>query len=294
MPKTLDQHPSLDIVRALVLGESGTGKTGALASLVIAGYKLYLLDFDNGIDIIISALKDHYKSDPAGLTAALRRVEYETLKDPVAFSTGTPRVLKAQAWKMAGECMKEWTARGLGPADIIVADTLSSMSDAALTYALSMNGRLNQRPHDTDYGWIADSVLLFIDALTADSPYNVIVNTHIRYLAGEDEVKENARGQDVAAGAIKGVPSARGQQIPRNVAKYFNTMVQTRTVGIGPAAKRFIETQPTGSVEVKTSNPFTVKRQYNVTDGMAALFHDLLGHGPTVQGTPSDKPTETT
>ena len=35
------------ITKCILLGDSGTGKTGALASLVKAGYKLRVLDLDN-------------------------------------------------------------------------------------------------------------------------------------------------------------------------------------------------------------------------------------------------------
>ena len=39
----LADHSSVSIVRLLNLGESGAGKTGALASLAIAGYSLHIL-----------------------------------------------------------------------------------------------------------------------------------------------------------------------------------------------------------------------------------------------------------
>ena len=40
------------------MGDSGTGKTEALCSLVLAGYKLRILDLDNGLDIVKSYLTE--------------------------------------------------------------------------------------------------------------------------------------------------------------------------------------------------------------------------------------------
>lgn len=269
----------------LNIGESGCGKTGALASLVVAGYNLWILDYDNGLDILVNALKAHYGADQAALTAALGRVQYETLRDETAFINGVPKVKSpVTAWKGAGQTMKKWLEAGLGtPADIVVVDTLSTMSNAAFNEALMVAGRLNQRPQQNDYGWMADSVMLFMGALTDDdAKYNVIVNTHIRYLAGNEDDQTSNRG----------LPNAKGQQIPKDIGKFFNSAVLTRSQGTGPATKRLISTQPQGVIEVKTSNPFSVKATYPVDTGMAQLFHDLLGHGPPVrEATPPNKPT---
>lgn len=269
---TLDQHQSSDIVRMINMGESGAGKSGALASLVIAGYHLWLLDFDNGVDIIVSALREHYKSDPDGLQAAFQRVHYETLRDTITSANGVPKVKSpVSAWKNAGKTLAAWGADSFTPADIVVMDTLSTASRAALYEALSLAGRLNQRPQLQDYGWLADSVLLFMDMLTTDdNHFNLIINTHIKYFGGDDETQILARG----------LPNAVGQQISKDIGKYFNTAVLTRTKGSGPAAKRIISTKPQGVVEVKTSNPFGVKSEYSVETGMAELFADILGHGP--------------
>ena len=53
MPNFKD-HPRDQRVKALVCGEPGTGKTGALASLLNADYTVAILDFDNGLDILNS------------------------------------------------------------------------------------------------------------------------------------------------------------------------------------------------------------------------------------------------
>lgn len=279
---TLDNHAESSIIRALCIGPSGTGKTGMLASLVIAGYTLWILDYDNGLPILRNALREHYKEDPDAMLSALRRVHARTLRDPVRMRAGVPKLDKPTAWREAGEALGTWNADKLGPSDVIVIDTLSTMTQSAFNHGLNLNGRLNMKPHEADYGWMADSVFLFIDMLTNDDMHcNVIVNTHVRYLRGEEEsVQDEKTGKESAAGSLMGLPEGKGQQIPRSIAKYFNTLISTRTMGSGVSAKRVISTKPFMGIEVKTSNPFTVKSQYPVETGLADLFHDILGHGP--------------
>lgn len=270
---TLDAHPSTSVVRLLNIGESKSGKTGALASLVVAGYRLWVLDFDNGLDIVKNALAAHYGDDKAGLSAAYARVQYETLRDASVMRAGVPVVKSPPtAYKAIGTTLEKWGADKFTPDDVLVIDSLTTLSDAAFNQALMLAARLNQRPQLQDYGWLADSVKLLIQTITDDESMNcsVVVNSHIRYFGGDDEMQTQSRG----------LPNAKGQEIPRIVSRYFNTVVLTRTVGTGPAAKRVISTKPQGVVEVATSNPFGVKDTYEVTKGLAPLFADILGHGP--------------
>ncbi len=246
----------------LNIGESGSGKTGALASLARAGYNLHILDYDNGLDIIANVLRDD--------AAALGRVRYESLRDIIVSVNGIPRVKSpVSAYKNAGKTLTEWKAETFTPSDILVLDTLTTFSDAAFNEALVLGGRLNQRPQLQDFGWMADSVKLFIEMITSpELNCHVIVNTHVRYLNGEGDTE-----------IMKGLPNAKGQEVSRTVSRFFNTVALTRTIGTGPAAKRVISTKPQGVVEVKASNP-KVKDSYPVDVGLAQLFHDILGHGP--------------
>ena len=54
----IGSHQSTNSTKLMLLGESGAGKSGALASLVTAGYKLRILDFDNGLDTLKNYLTD--------------------------------------------------------------------------------------------------------------------------------------------------------------------------------------------------------------------------------------------
>jgi len=257
----------------LNIGESGAGKTGALASLAQAGYNLWVLDYDNGLDVVQNVLRR--LPDPLA-ASVLKRVTYETLRDTIVSVSGLPRVKSpVSAYKGAGKVLTEWGAQNFTPQDVLVLDTLTTFSEAAFNEALQLAGRLNQRPQLQDYGWMADSVKLFIEMITApELNCHVIVNTHVRYLSGEADAE-----------IMKGLPNAKGQEISRIVSRYFNTVTLTRTRGTGPAAKREISTQPQGVVEVKTSAPTHVKPTYPIETGLASLFEDILGHGPSSTST---------
>ncbi len=157
------------------------------------------------------------------------------------------------------------------PDDIIHIDTLTSLTEAAFNQALALGGRLNQRPQLQDYGWLAESVGQLIQMLTDPTvvPCHLIVSTHVKFLTAEDD--ENV---------LKGLPNAKGQEISRTVARYFNTILYYRTSGSGAATRRSIITQPQGVVQVKAAG-LTLKPSYPVESGLADIFTEILGHpGP--------------
>lgn len=270
MPSLADLH-STRVIKALCVGESGTGKTGALASLARAGYNLWLLDYDNGYEVLLDLLKDD--------APAMSRVQVALLRDTITMDRGVPKVKgPPHAYKDAGKTLAEWNAQDFGPQDIIVLDTLTTFSDAAFNEALALSSRLNQRPQLQDYGWMAESVKLFIELLTSpDLACHVIVNTHVKFFSGDDESQVAARG----------LPNARGQQISQTVSRYFNSVLLFRSTGSGPATKRVITTQPRGVVEVKTSAPSSAKPEYPISSGLADLFRDILGSTPNDAPSPS-------
>ena len=95
MPK-LENHQSTNITKMLLVGDSGSGKTGALASLAKAGFNLRIIDVDAGLDVLSNLLRD--PSSPYG-KEALARVEFETVTDPMRVSGGKLIPAKATVWQ---------------------------------------------------------------------------------------------------------------------------------------------------------------------------------------------------
>ena len=116
MPTLADHHAG-QVIKLLNVGSSGAGKTGALASLALAGYHLYILDYDGGPGHPRQLADDH--------PDALARVTYAALRDEVVFQNGIPRVKPPiHAYADAGKQLAEWNAWDFTPRDVIVLDTL--------------------------------------------------------------------------------------------------------------------------------------------------------------------------
>jgi len=83
MPSLDTVSPEQSFIRILYVGNSGAGKTGSLVSLVKAGYRVRLIDLDNGFGILkqyvlhecpdkignvsVVSYRDKYKATPAGI-----------------------------------------------------------------------------------------------------------------------------------------------------------------------------------------------------------------------------------
>jgi GTPase SAR1 family protein len=81
---TLDNHASSLYTKILYIGDSSSGKTGSLVSLLKDGYSMRVLDMDNGL----TAMKQFGRAAGADLS----RVEYETYRDEYRMTAGGPMV----------------------------------------------------------------------------------------------------------------------------------------------------------------------------------------------------------
>lgn len=282
---SLRTHQSTTTTKVLVLGDSSSGKTGALASLAHAGYNVRVADVDNGLDVLKNLLLDPRGGyDPS----AADRVEFETLTDKMRNQGNRLVPVKATVWPRLIDLLNDWSPRttakwpgraeaekaglqapttDLGPIgtwtgkDVLVIDSLSFVAAAALRFMQAMNGRLGQRPHQSDWG---DAQTLTEDLLAMlydDSvKCNVVVNCHIKYMETE-------------SGIEKGFPEAVGKALSPKIGRYFNSAVMMKTIG----KNHKLLTGSTGMIELKTSAPMRVKPEYDIKNGLAELFADLRG-----------------
>ena len=101
---SLSNHQSNLYTKCLFIGDSKSGKTGALTSLVAAGYKLRILDFDNGLDVLKQFVLNECP-DKIG------NVEFRTLQDKrKATSAGSVIDGTAQAFIRGIEMMDKFIA----------------------------------------------------------------------------------------------------------------------------------------------------------------------------------------
>lgn len=254
MPSLAD-HQSNSFTKLLLTGDSGSGKSGALASLVGAGYKLRILDMDNGLDPLKAYVMHSF---PSGIN----NVEYRTLRDDYTIGAKGPKVTKASAFVAAMKMMDLWkyddTDLGKpsewGPDCILVLDSLSFFSDAAFDWAESMNpGAKDPRQWFYSAQQAVESALALLTS--ASFATNVIVSAHVRYSTGDD-------------GRNKGYPNAIGSALGPTIPRYFNHWAQCEN----KAGKRTIQTSATNMFDLKNTKPFEMKASYDLSNGLAEFF----------------------
>jgi hypothetical protein len=226
---TLAKPSSNTLVKLLLIGDSGTGKTGALASLVKAGFHLRIIDMDNKVagGILPQLLTtDEERS----------RVQFVSLRDKFKIGPagpipdGTPK-----AFSDAMKAMEKWPDDGTdpakwGPTHVLVLDTLTFLATAAYDWAKAMNPTAKE-PRTWFYTaqqQIEDVVSLLTNGAFAT---NVIVTSHITY-------------QALTEGTTKGFPSSIGKAIGPKLPGFFEHM--------GVVNQKKISFIPTAFIDSKT------------------------------------------
>lgn len=262
MPSAVDHHSS-SLVKMLFLGDSGTGKTGALISLLQAGYKIGMLDTDNGIDTLVNLAK-HLCPEK------LSSIKYVTVRDVKGINKmnqmkviGQPKAF-INAMKFTedwddGSKPKEW-----GPEWIFVLDTLGTLGTAAVDWAEGLNPTAKE---PRTWVNVAQRALeAYISGLTAaEFNTNVIVISHLAPGPKEDLIQ-------------KLYASSVGRALGPHIPKYFNNVILAESSGQGKNVKRVLRTMPTGVVDLKTSAPFSIEGDLPQDTGLATIFQKIKGN----------------
>lgn len=270
---SLANHQSNSFTKILLCGDSGSGKSGSLTSLVAAGYSLRILDMDNGLD----ALKTFVLKD---CPDKINNIEYRTLRDDYKTGAQGPVVDKAKAFVNTLKMLDQWKYTSddgteinlgdpatFGPDTIVVLDSLSFLSDAAFDWAKSLNPSAKD-PRQW-YGAAQEAVENTLALLTSASfQTNVIVTAHIRYMDNPD-------------GTRKGYPNSVGSALGPTIPRYFNNWAQCENKG----GKRSIVTGATPVLDLKNTRPFEMDKTYPIETGLADYFAVLR----EVPSTPAKK-----
>lgn len=257
----LKDHTSSEFVKFLYIGDSGTGKTGSLTSLVEAGYKLRILDTDYGTEILAQYVKE-FCPDKIG------NVEYETVRDKYrATSSGMIITGMPKAYVDGLKLMNKWsddsTPAEWGGEYIFVLDSLSTFALAAFEWAKGLNP--TAREPRTWYYVAQQSIETMLSYLTGEEfKCNVIVISHVNFRERLD-------------GVIKGYPNSIGAALGPIIGRYFNTFLLAETVGAGKSATRKIKTATTGTIDLKNPAPFKIDAVLPLESGLATAFEKLKG-----------------
>lgn len=248
-------------LRILYIGNSGSGKTGSLISLLRAGYKIRMHDMDNNADSLLELCKHE---DPK----LLDNLDIISLRDKFRSSqtfgvevSGQPKAFVNMLTTLNkwddGSTPAEW-----GQDTIYVLDTLTSVGRAAFHWAKGMNSS-SKDPRQW-YGAGQEAIKTLLEMITSpDFKPHVMVLSHIDLV-------------DMPDGATQGFASSLGKALGPQIAKTFSTLVLAEKKGSGKNIKRQIGTIPTALLDLKNPKPFALEDSYPLDTGMAQIFKSLL------------------
>ncbi len=280
MPNISD-HKATNTIKMLYVGDSGCGKTGALASLATAGYKLRIIDADNGIDSLAAALAGKPGVDVEYVTTVDKKTSVKLGKDIKIVTKGGAKAFGAALdllnhWKYkdkAGNAVDLGKPEQWGTDTILVIDTLDHLGTAALDYVLELEGRGGAQPYQGDWGTAMRQLEQLIQLLSSDAVgCHVIINSHVAQVA-----TEHVGGTEV----FKGYPAALGSKLPPKIGAYFNVVIVGKKQGTGSKVKRVFSTVPTGNIDAKNPNT-KIASELPIEDGLATFFKQYLGTSPKI------------
>lgn len=254
-------------IKLLYIGDSGSGKTGSLVSLVAAGYKIRMLDYDSGIDSLRTFAHHQCPEKLDNIDVIQLRDKIKVQPTAVYNGQAGPVVPPGQAKAFTDglKFLDKWDDDSVpaewGTDTVFVLDSLSAFGRAAFAWAQGMNPSAKD-PRQW-FGQAQKGIEDTIALLTSPAfNTNVIVISHVNY-------------KEVTDGLTKGYPNAIGVALGPIIARYFNTLVLAESTGAGKLTRRKIKTVPTGIIDLKSPIPFTLEAELPLETGMATLFQQL-------------------
>lgn len=257
---TANEFRKSQLVKMMLVGSSGSGKTGALVSLLRAGYRIRMLDFDQGFESLIAQAEAE--------SVPLDNFDFMTFRDKMKATTsgivpdGPPR-----AFSSAMKALDKWedgsTPSTWGDETFLVLDSLTNAGRAALQWAKAMDptNRDPRRWYMTAQGLIED----LVSNLTGEEfSTNLLILTHI-------EITENKDG------SIKHYASSIGKALGPKLPRFLNSMMLLESKVRGGKAERTLHTVPTAMLDLKVPGAQRFEKSYPISSGLADVVKILRG-----------------
>lgn len=276
--------------RALIVGYPGSAKTGALACLANAGFKLRILDFDGNYEPLLQYCT------PEGLANIDLYSAEDKLKEGARYAApdGEPKAFVSawrmlDRWKYIGQDGKEvdlGASKTWGSDTIVVVDSLTSMGQAALRRAMFLKGKTPENNTDSTWGFAMAEQEALVEALTSTTNrHHVIVLAHLKMIGprdlrkGDDDLTQQLKKEAAALVPTRLFPSALGHALPPMIGGHFPILIEAALEGLpGGRVRRVLKTVPRPELDLKVPSP-KVAASYDVGDGMLKIF-EALGYFP--------------
>jgi hypothetical protein len=214
-------------LRALVYGETGSGKTFSLQTLPATMLPALIFDFDQNSEALRGRFQpgelflagfDDYTVDARGATK------------PSAYSAARTMLTDLLANKLP-----------FTPKTIII-DSVTRLYSNIMDYGMDKSSRKEEdAPQLQDYG-AAAALMLRFTRVCLQTQCNVIFLAHEKAYANE------------VTGIEKGVPALTGQ-LGDTIPRFFQEILHAKASGGGANRKYLWETQPTGKFVARTCRP---------------------------------------
>lgn len=235
--------------KGLVVAAPKTGKTGSVAALANAGYRVVVAAFDPGYEVLLNFVTpDCHKNiiilpfeDQKGFQGKDSKIVVGNKSKPTAYAKfaqflndGRARLAKCQG----GEVVELGASETWGYDTILVVDNLTSMCRCARDYLLALQGRDRQSMRRRDWLLGADDITdVLIQMASSFYTYHLVVLAHWKVQGPREfedddgknpgksdynnELKEMAK--DLTP--TKQVPVSLGRQLCDNISQHFPTVV---------------------------------------------------------------------
>lgn len=278
-------------VRMLLTGYPGAGKTGSIAALANAGFKIRLLDFDGNPESLLQYTKPQF----------LQNIDILSFEDPLGDTGGTMGVKGIpKAFVNAVKAMDNWkyeengkeislgASRDWGQDTIVVLDGLTGLGKACMRRAMAMTNKTPLNMTQQTWGIAIQEQESFIERLTAaGNRHHVVVISHLAMIGPKsDSSADSQLTKDIKEAQAELVPtrlypSALGWKLPQSIAQHFPVCV---TIGVEAKSKTvkrsfYVEPRPDMDLKLPTSKTIT---DLGVENGILGIF-SALGHPKPIE-----------
>lgn len=284
----------------LIVGYPGGGKTGAVASLLNAGYKVRLVDFEGNYQPLLAF------TDPDKLA----NLDIVTFQDKLMMGPSGPEPEGIpQAFNNAMKMLKHWKydddgtevdlgkSAEWGPDTVVVVDSMTALGEVSMRRARKMMNKNLTNTTAAVWGMAVEDQMAFIKTLNADkNRYHVVVLAHLQMIGPETPMTTNSESQDIKdlkeQMAIEKAELIPTRLYPRAVTKNLSTVIHKefssmiiaeRKVKPGNKIERVLRT--ISGEELDTKMPArNVEAAYPLDTGLATIFAKLGAKAPSGGG----------
>lgn len=288
-------------VSMLAVGYPGSGKTGMIAALLNAGYKVRMLDFEGNVDPILEYTDPKFlKNFDAVLLEDEMRMGAQHM-EPVGIPTAFNRALQLMnEWKYKDATGKEINlgkSAEWGPDTVVLVDSMTGLGEACMRRAMKMMNVTGGQASIAVYNAAVADQTEFIKTVNKKGRrHHVIFLAHLAMIGPENPMSSKSEDQDVKELKMQIAlekaeliptrlyPKAVTKSMSTSIHKEFPVMVEVvRKAIAGNKTKRVIRT--TSGTELDTKFPAkNSEAEYPIDTGLATIFEHLGVKAPKLKG----------